>query len=78
MDKDDLLKLIEDDDLGLLNVKPKQSAVATADERLIASFTQINQFVSENGREPQSQTFLSTQWYVQALQESVIHFRPII
>ena len=54
MDKDDLLKLIEDDDLGLLNVKPKQSAVATADERLIASFTQINQFVSENGREPQS------------------------
>lgn len=54
MDKDDLLKLIEDDDLGLLIVKPKQSAIATADERLIASFTQINQFVSENGREPQS------------------------
>ncbi len=54
MDKEDLLKLIEDDDLGLLNVKAKQSAVATADERLIASFTQINKFVSENGREPQS------------------------
>ena len=48
------MKLIEDDDLGLLNVKAKQSAVATADERLIASFTQINKFVSENGREPQS------------------------
>ena len=54
MDKEDLQKLIEDDDLGLLNVKPKQSAVATADERLITSFTQINQFVSENGKEPQS------------------------
>lgn len=54
MDKDDLLKLIEDDDLGLLNVKPKQSAAATADERLIASFTQINQFVTVNGREPES------------------------
>ena len=54
MDKEDLLKLIDDDDLGLLNVKPKQSAVATADERLVASFAQINQFVSENGREPQS------------------------
>ena len=54
MDKDDLQKLIEDDDLGLLNVKPKQSAAATADERLIASFTQINQFVAENGREPES------------------------
>ena len=54
MDKDDLLKLIEDDDLGLLNVKPKQYAVATADERLITSFTQINKFVAENGREPES------------------------
>lgn len=54
MDKDDLLKLIEDDDLGLLKVKSKQSAVATADDRLIASFIQINQFVTENGREPES------------------------
>lgn len=54
MDKDDLLKLIEDDDLGLLNVKSKQSAAATADERLISSFTQINKFFSENGREPES------------------------
>lgn len=54
MDKDDLLKLINDDDLGLLNVKPKHSAIVTADERLIASFTQINQFISENGREPES------------------------
>ena len=54
MNKDDLQKLIEDDDLGLLNVKPKQSAAATADERLIASFTQINQFVAEHGREPES------------------------
>ncbi|GJM00556.1 MAG: hypothetical protein DHS20C07_22350 [Methyloligella sp.] len=54
MDKDDLLKLIEDDDLGLLNVKSKQSAAATADERLISSFTQINKFISENGREPES------------------------
>ena len=54
MDKDDLLKLINDDDLGLLNVKPKQSAIVTADERLIASFTQINQFVADNGREPES------------------------
>lgn len=54
MDKDDLLKLIEDDDLGLLNVKPKMSAVATADERLVTSFHQINQFVLGHGREPQS------------------------
>lgn len=53
MNKDELLKLIEDDDLGLLNVKPKQASV-TADDRLVASFVQINNFVEEHGREPQS------------------------
>ena len=37
MEKKDLLKLIEDDDLGLLNVKPKQ-ATTTTDERLLSSF----------------------------------------
>ena len=44
MDKQDLLKLIEDDDLGLLNIKPKQ-AVTTTDERLLSSFQEINNFV---------------------------------
>lgn len=53
MNKDDLLKLIEDDDLGLLEVKPKQAAT-TADDRLTSSFIQINQFVTEHGREPLS------------------------
>lgn len=52
MDKEDLLKLIEDDDLDLLKVKPKQSAVATADERLASSFEEINQFVDKNDHEP--------------------------
>ena len=52
MDKADLLKLIEDDELDLLKVKPKQSAVATADERLASSFEEINQFVDKNGHEP--------------------------
>lgn len=53
MDKKDLLKLIEDDDLGLLNVKPKQAATTT-DERLLSSFQEINNFVKENGREPKA------------------------
>lgn len=53
MDKKDLLKLIEDDDLGLLNVKPKQAATST-DERLLSSFQEINNFVKENGREPKA------------------------
>ena len=53
MDKKDLLKLIEDDDLGLLNVKPKQATTST-DQRLLSSFQEINNFVKENGREPKA------------------------
>ena len=52
MDKEELLKLIEDDDLGLLKIKSKQSAVASADERLVSSFEEINQFIDSNGSEP--------------------------
>lgn len=54
MKKEELLKLIEDDDLNLLSVKPKKSSVATTDERLASSFQEINDFVKENGREPES------------------------
>jgi hypothetical protein len=53
MDKKDLLKLIEDDDLGLLNVKSKQVTTST-DERLVLSFQEINNFVKDNGREPKA------------------------
>jgi hypothetical protein len=53
MDKKDLLKLIEDDDLGLLSVKSKQ-AIASTDERLVSSFQEINNFVKDNGREPKA------------------------
>jgi hypothetical protein len=48
----ELESILETDPLGLLDVKPKQSAVVTADERLISSFEEINQFVSNNGHEP--------------------------
>lgn len=54
MKKEDLLKLIDDDDLGLLDVRPKNATAVTADERFIASFLEINNFMQENGREPQS------------------------
>lgn len=50
MDKKDLLKLIADDYLGLLNVKPKQAT--TTDDRLLSSFQEINNFVKINGRKP--------------------------
>lgn len=52
MDKVDLLKLIEDDDLDLLKIQKKKSSMLTADERLIESFHDINEFISNNGREP--------------------------
>ena len=53
MKKEDLLKLIEDDDLGLLSIKSKNSSVITADERLLTSFQEVNNFVKENNRQPE-------------------------
>ena len=53
MDKNKVLdEIFNDDPLGLLNVKPKTSNVRTADERLIASFEEINKFVENKGEEP--------------------------
>lgn len=52
MDKIDLLRLIEDDDLGLLKKTQKKSLTLSSDERLIESFHDINNFVLKNGREP--------------------------
>lgn len=53
MEKDDLLKILQDDDMGLLNVKPKRAAISV-DERLLASFQQINDFYRQHGKEPES------------------------
>jgi len=46
-----LLNILEGDSLGLLEVKPVQSAMSE-DERLTESFFEIVEFVRENGREP--------------------------
>lgn len=54
MELDDLLKIIETDDIGLLNVKATNNSKPTADERLIASFKEINDFYREHGRKPLS------------------------
>jgi hypothetical protein len=45
--------MIADDDLGLLNVKKKNSA-PTTDEQLVSKFNEINKFFSKNGRELES------------------------
>ena len=58
MKKEDLINIINDDDLGLLKVKPKNSSAVSSDERLLASFLEINNFVDENQREPQSENGL--------------------
>ena len=52
MDSDKLRELIEDDDLGLLEVKPKAGYAISEDERLIESFFEVNEFYREYEREP--------------------------
>lgn len=49
---DELKKLLDEDPLGLLDLTPKQSLIMTRDERLIASFNEINEFYIANKREP--------------------------
>jgi hypothetical protein len=54
MDKDKILKnIFEDDPLGLLNIKPTTSPVRNEEERLVASFQEINDFYKKNNREPE-------------------------
>jgi len=47
-------KLVEEDDQGLLKVKSQSTVLQDTAERLISSFQEINDFISETGREPQS------------------------
>jgi hypothetical protein len=49
----ELAAILEEDPLGLLNLKPKASARATTDERLLDSFREISDFVKRHGREPE-------------------------
>lgn len=48
----ELALILQDDPLGLLEIKPKTSSVISADDRLISSFEEINHFVREHGTEP--------------------------
>ena len=43
----------EEDEFGLLNIKPGASAARNEDERLVASFQEINDFYDKYKREPQ-------------------------
>lgn len=63
---EELKKIFEDDDLGLLEIKPKVNNHCTPDERLIKSFEEINNFIDKNGREPQQSD---------DIMEKTLHFR---
>lgn len=55
MDKDKKLQeLLDNDPLGLLTVKPSTSSARNEDERLVASFQEINEFFEQNKREPKA------------------------
>ena len=55
MDKEQVLDAIfNDDEFDILNVKPKVSNAKNEEERLLASFTEINEFISKNNKEPQA------------------------
>ena len=54
MDKNSVLDAIfNNDEFDILNVKPKSYGIKTTDERLIASFNEVNDFVAKYKREPQ-------------------------
>ena len=54
MNKEKLLELIDDDDLGLLDVKPKQAVAMTEAERQAEEFLEVADFYREHGREPEN------------------------
>ncbi len=56
MDKETILNnIFASDPLGLLEIKAK-NPVITADDRLIVTFEEINNFYEKNGCEPQKTT----------------------
>lgn len=55
MDKDTLLQLIENDPLGLLNVKKRGGSQPSEEDRLIEAFLNINAFYAKHGREPRKE-----------------------
>ena len=55
MGKDNVLnEIFENDPLGLLEFKPRDADIQTADERLLTSFQDINDFVDSHGNEPEA------------------------
>jgi len=57
MNKDEvLIEIFSNDPFGILNTKPKISITKSPDERLIASFKEINDFIDKYEEEPKNDT----------------------
>lgn len=52
--KKTLFDIFDDDPFGLLNVKPSNNVARNEDERLVASFGEINDFYDKHQREPKA------------------------
>jgi hypothetical protein len=52
LDRESLVQMLQEDEFGLLKTPPKRAPV-TADDRLIAGFREITEFVRATGREPE-------------------------
>ena len=52
MKKESLLKIIGEDELGLLEIKSRSNGISSED-RLVSSFEEINTFYEREGREPE-------------------------
>ncbi|MCB1158531.1 MAG: hypothetical protein KDK45_13590, partial [Leptospiraceae bacterium] len=64
MDKDKVLdEIFMNDPLGLLNIIPRKSNTHTEDERLIASFLEINEFITINKKEPEATSLANISEY---------------
>jgi len=49
----ELARILKEDELGLLDVKPLASSVISSDDRLLASFEEINAFFEAQGKKPE-------------------------
>jgi hypothetical protein len=53
MNKEDLLKILAEDDLGIFDAKPKNSINTNIDSKLVDSFEEIINFYETNHRLPE-------------------------
>jgi len=65
-----LQDMIADDDLGLLNVKKKTSAL-TADEQLVSKFNEINSFLTQHERVPEKNMANITEYMLASRLEAI-------